>query len=66
MALAAVMSLNPEVVIFDEPFAGLDRHSRDELVRFLAELKGAGKTLIIASHNGELLSALTDRRVDMA
>ena len=50
-ALAAVMALNPEVLILDEPYAGLDRKSQERLTDFLKELKKAGKTLVIATHN---------------
>ena len=62
-AMAAVMALNPEVVILDEPYAGLDRKSQDTLTHFLGELKNAGKTLIVATHNSDLPAGLADERL---
>jgi cobalt/nickel transport system ATP-binding protein len=65
VALAAVMALNPDVIILDEPFAGLDKKTQDFLVRFLGELKSIGKTLIIATHEEEIASSLGDNIYDM-
>ena len=65
VALAAVMSLNPEVIILDEPFAGLDRKSGERLMSFLIELKSAGKTLIIATHNTEVSSQLASETCEL-
>jgi cobalt/nickel transport system ATP-binding protein len=63
VALAAVMALNPEVVILDEPFAGLDRKTREFLASFLAELKTSRKTLILATHEDSLTKPLSDREL---
>jgi cobalt/nickel transport system ATP-binding protein len=65
VALAAVMALNPDVIILDEPFSGLDKKTQDFLVRFLGELKSIGKTLIIATHEEEIASSLGDDIYDM-
>lgn len=61
VALACVLSMNPEVLILDEPMNGLDRKSREVLLKVLQSLKSAGKTLIIATHEEKLLSELADR-----
>lgn len=50
-ALACVMALNPEVLVLDEPYAGLDRKTGSWLTEFLKELKTAGKTLILSTHD---------------
>ena len=60
VALAAVMALNPEVLILDEPFAGLDRNSGERLMAFLFDLKAAGKTMLIATHNPLLRERIAD------
>lgn len=60
VALAAVMALNPEVLILDEPYAGLDRKTQDWLTAFLQELKNAGKTIIMATHHPEGAERLAD------
>ena len=60
VALASVIALNPEVLVLDEPFAGLDSKKEAWLVDFLSELKAAGKTLIIATHKEEIIKDLAD------
>jgi cobalt/nickel transport system ATP-binding protein len=60
VALAAVMALNPEVLILDEPFAGLDVKTQEFLSGFLSDLLAAGKTLIIATHDETLTASLAD------
>ena len=46
VSLACILSLNPEVLILDEPLAGLDEKTQDMLVEFLQSFHNAGKTLI--------------------
>ena len=60
VALASVLALNPEVLILDEPFAGLDAKTKEFLQDFLLEWKAAGKTLIIATHDPQLADLLGD------
>jgi len=65
VALASVISLNPDVLILDEPYAGLDKKTQEWLTRFLREWKAAGKTLLIATHSSELLSGIADEIVQI-
>ena len=65
VAFACVLSMNPEVLVLDEPLAGLDKSTQDWLTDFLRELQDAGKTLIIATHDDELAHLLGDRIVYM-
>ncbi len=60
-ALAAVLALNPELLILDEPLAGLDRGTQARLVQLLQELRQAGKTLLIATHDDTLRNTLDAR-----
>lgn len=60
VALASVIALNPEVLVLDEPFAGLDSKKEAWLLDFLKELKEAGKTLIIATHKEDFIKDLAD------
>lgn len=60
-AFAAVIALDPEVLVLDEPFAGLDQKKIDWLLGFLKELKAAGKTLIIATHRDDVSEGLADK-----
>lgn len=64
-ALAAVMSLNPEVIVLDEPFAGLDQKSQSMLTAFIEDLKKAGKTLLIATHNPDVKEKLADVTISL-
>ena len=65
VALAAVMALNPDVLVLDEPFAGLDRKKEEWLLDFLKELKASGKTLIIATHKEDLLAEIADKKIEL-
>lgn len=61
VALAAILSLQPEVLLLDEPTAGLDPQSRKELIDHLQALRTAGMTLIVSSHHMDDIAALTGR-----
>ena len=65
VAIACILSMNPEALVLDEPLAGLDRKTQEWLVGFLLDLKKAGKTLIVSTHNDELARTLADRLVVM-
>lgn len=63
VALAAVMSVDPEVLLLDEPTGGLDPRSQEWLAQFLARLHGEGRTLVVATHDLELTARLATRAV---
>ena len=65
VALASVLSMNPEILVLDEPLAGLDKNTQDWLIDFLQELQSVGKTLIISTHDDALAHLLGDRIVYM-
>jgi len=60
VAIACVLSMNPDVLCLDEPLAGLDAKARAWLLSFLRQLKEVGKTLIIATHDQSLADELAD------
>ena len=60
IALATVLSMNPEVLILDEPSTNLDPHSRRRIIHLLDAMP---KTKIIAGHDLELLLDLCDRAI---
>ena len=60
-AIAAVLSIDPEVLLLDEPTADLDPRSRVELIKIINELNKKGKTIIVATHDINALSELADR-----
>lgn len=59
--LAKAMMHNPEVLILDEPTAGVDVETRQNLWKFLRELHKSGKTIILTSHYLEEIEALCER-----
>lgn len=63
VAIACVLAMNPEVLILDEPMNGLDPRSERWLVSFLNGLNRAGKTLIISTHNLELVQEISKRAI---
>lgn len=65
LALAAVLAVNPEVLILDEPTNGLDPRTQRWLIRLLLDLNQAGKTLIIATHQLSIVPELATRVVVM-
>ncbi len=62
-AIACVLSMNPEILMIDEPMSGLDRKTREWMLGFLKAWKKAGKTLIIVTHDEKLLTEIADRVV---
>ena len=65
VAIAAVLALNPEVLVLDEPLAGLDRGTQDWLMRFLLDMQNIGKTIVISTHDDALAHQLGDNIVYM-
>ena len=63
VAIACVLSLNPDVLVLDEPMNGLDPRTQRWLVEFLVQLSKAGKTLITSTHNLELVSEISTRAI---
>ncbi|PYG84301.1 cobalt/nickel transport system ATP-binding protein [Ruminiclostridium sufflavum DSM 19573] len=63
LAIACVLSMNPDVLVLDEPMNGLDPRTQRWLVEFLTELNKAGKTLITSTHNLELVQEISSRAV---
>ncbi len=61
LALALAVNHNPQVIILDEPTAGLDVASRTELHTIMQELKSQGTTLILATHDMAEAEKMTDR-----
>jgi cobalt/nickel transport system ATP-binding protein len=61
VALAGALVMEPELLILDEPFTGLDPVSRRDLIRILNELnKEKGITFIITLHEVDLVPEMTD------
>lgn len=60
LGIAQAIMENPEILIFDEPFNGLDNQGVEDMRKLFLELKEEGKTILIASHNAEDIKILCD------
>ena len=65
LGIAQAIMEDPRLLILDEPFNGLDKHGVEEIRSLLLKQKAAGKTVLLASHNGEDIRILCDRVFEM-
>jgi ABC-2 type transport system ATP-binding protein len=61
LALALAVSHQPDLIVLDEPTAGLDVSSRVELHNLMFELKAEGKTIVLATHDMAEAEKMSDR-----
>ena len=65
-AIAGVLAMKPEVLILDEPTAGLDPKGRDEILQQVKQLqKETGMTILLVSHSMEDVAEYVDRLIVM-
>jgi len=65
VAIAGVLAMKPEILILDEPTAGLDPRGRDEILDQIAKLHKEGLTVILVSHSMEDVAKYADRIIAM-
>lgn len=65
LGIAQAIMEDPEFLILDEPFNGLDKHGVEDIRALLLNLKKQDKTVILASHNGEDIRILCDKVFEM-
>lgn len=63
VAIAGVLAMDPEVLVFDEPTASLDPRGSEEVMDLLDELNDRGTTIIISTHDIELAYPWAHRAV---
>ncbi|OEF98026.1 energy-coupling factor ABC transporter ATP-binding protein [Desulfuribacillus alkaliarsenatis] len=66
VAIAGVLAMHPDILVFDEITVGLDPASKRELFEILANLEQQGKTLIISTHDVDLAFQWASEIVVMA
>jgi cobalt/nickel transport system ATP-binding protein len=65
VCIASVLATNPDVLLLDEPTAGLDPRTELWLIELLQELGHAGKTVITATHDLDIIEQISHRAVVM-
>lgn len=61
IAIAGIIAMKPELMILDEPTAGLDPDGVEKVLNILNQLNEEGMTLIISSHDIDMISKYADK-----
>ena len=61
VAIAGVLAMGPEVLVLDEPTAGLDPATREDLLGVVRALKSAGTSVVMVSHDLDEVAEVADR-----
>lgn len=62
-ALAVILAGDPAIALLDEPTRGMDELARRSLARVLDRLRGAGCSVVVATHDRDLVAEIADRIV---
>lgn len=65
MSLARALLHDPKILLLDEPFSNVDVTSGHEMVKLLAQMRDAGKTIFVVTHQSALLEGVADEFVWM-
>lgn len=65
LGIAQAIMEDPQVLVLDEPFNGLDRAAAETVRGLLRQLRGQGKAILLASHNAADIEALCDEVYEM-
>jgi cobalt/nickel transport system ATP-binding protein len=60
VSIAGVLAMEPDVIIFDEPTAGLDPRHAHDFMQLIKKLSDEGKTIIISTHDVDLAYSWSD------
>lgn len=63
VTIASVLVMNPEIILLDEPTAGQDKRHYTEIMTFLNQLNKAGHTIIMITHDMQLMLEYSDRSI---
>ena len=61
VALATILVIDPDVLLLDEPTAGLDPRTTTQLIEMLDQFSRAGKTIITATHDLHIIADISDK-----
>ena len=65
VAMAGVLAMRPEILVLDEPAAGLDPQSREDMLQLIAGLHRQGTTVVMVSHSMDDVARFATRAVVM-
>lgn len=65
MSLARAILHDPRILLLDEPFSNVDVHSAREMVSLLKNMRDAGKTIFVVTHQAALLEGVADEFIWM-
>lgn len=66
VAIAGVMAMQPEIIVFDEPVAGLDPRGRADIIKMISNYRNKyNATVLIISHNMEDMALIADKLIVM-
>ena len=65
LAIAGILAMNPQVIVFDEPFSSLDYPGVKQVLRYILDLHRSGSTILIITHDLEKVIAHADRLILM-
>lgn len=60
VAIAGIIAIDPDILILDEPTAGLDPHGSNIILNLISELNKSGKTIIIVTHDMNIVMNYSD------
>ncbi|WP_416838375.1 energy-coupling factor ABC transporter ATP-binding protein [Haloferax sp. DFSO52] len=66
LAIAGALAMDPDHLVLDEPFTGLDEPSRQSVLSRLRELRASGTSLVVVTHDLRDVTELADRVVVLA
>ena len=64
LSIAGILAMDSDILLFDEPTAGLDSRTRSEVMALLRRLAGSGKTVIFSTHKKDE-AAFADREIEI-
>lgn len=66
VAIAGVLAMNPQILVLDEPTAGLDAQATRILIEALKSIRDKGRSIVLVSHDMDLIADLATRLVVLA
>lgn len=61
VAIAGVLAMQPDMLVFDEPTAGLDPHGVRRFAAMIKRLSNSGKAVVVVTHNMDFVADVADR-----